>query len=60
MEYTGFGLGPFEVLVIVFPLLICAAVAAIFFVILYFVVRAAVTAGIQRARAAGVSPEPEA
>ena len=60
MEYTGLGLGPFEVLVIVFPLLICAAGAAAFFAILYFVVRAAVTAGIQRARATGVPPKPKA
>ncbi|WP_422117043.1 hypothetical protein [Brachybacterium sp. UNK5269] len=58
MEYTG--LGPIEVLVIVLPLLICAAVVATFFVILYFVVRAAVAAGIRRAREADVSAPPGA
>lgn len=58
MEYTG--LGSYEVLIIVLPLLAWAVGTAIFFAILYFVVRAAVTAGIQRARPTGVPTEPEA
>lgn len=58
MEYTG--IGPFEALLIVLPLLAYVVGTAIFFVMLYFVVRAAVAAGILRARTGGVPPEPDA
>ncbi|WP_168197974.1 hypothetical protein [Brachybacterium sp. SGAir0954] len=58
MEYTG--LGGYEVLIILLPLLAYAVGLAIFFVILYFVVRAAVTSGIRRAREHAVPTTPDA
>lgn len=58
MEYTG--LGGYETLIILLPLLAYAVGLAIFFVILYFVVRAAVTSGIRRARERSATTTPDA
>ncbi len=58
MEYTG--LGGYEALIILLPLLAYAVGLAIFFVILYFVVRAAVTSGIRRAREHAAPTTPDA
>lgn len=58
MEYTG--LGGYEALIILLPLLAYAVGLATFFVILYFVVRAAVTSGIRRARERSARTAPDA
>jgi len=58
MDYTG--IGGYEALIILLPLLAYAVGLAIFFVILYFVVRAAVTSGIRRAREHSATITPDA
>lgn len=58
MDYTG--LGGYEALIILLPLLAYAVGLAIFFVILYFVVREAVTSGIRRAREHAATTTPDA